>query len=263
MNSSRLDAPAGLLIDREQAVSFAFEGTTYAGFAGDTIASALAANGVTTLSRSFKYHRPRGILSACGQDANTIVQVGDDPNVLADRRRVTPGLAARAVNVFGSLDKDRGALIGRMARFLPVGFYYKAFYKPRFAWPMWERVIRRLAGLGTVDLETPHGYYDKQYLFCDVAAVGGGPAGMAAALEAAKSGADVILIEENAELGGSLNYARFDAEGTRARKLRAQLAAAVGGAGTIRVMCDAVCNGWFSDNWLPFIRGNRMYTLRA
>ncbi len=263
MRSSRLDAPAGLLIDHEEPVSFTFEGTAYTGFAGDTIASALAANGVTTLSRSFKYHRPRGILSACGQDANTIVQVGDDPIVLADRHRVTPGLAARAVNVFGGLDKDRGALIGRLARFLPVGFYYKAFYRPRFAWPMWERVIRRLAGLGTVDLETPHGYYDKQYLFCDVAVVGGGPAGMAAALEAAKSGADVILVEENAELGGSLNYARFDAEGTRAGKLRAQLAAAVGGAGTIRVMCDAVCNGWFSDNWLPIIRGNRMYKLRA
>ncbi len=263
MTPDRLPAPAGSLIDRDSAIEFSFEGKRYRGFTGDTVASALLANGVSMLSRSFKYHRPRGVLTACGQDANTMVQIGDEPNVLADRRPIAPGMAVTALNVIGSLDKARGAWLGYMARFMPVGFYYKAFYKPKLAWRFWEPVVRRLAGLGTVNLEANHGYYDKQYLFCDVAVVGGGPAGMAAALEAAKSGAEVVLIEENATLGGALNYARFDAGAKRGAKLRADLAAKVEAAANLRVLTGAVCNGWFSDNWLPVIKGNRMYKLRA
>ena len=263
MSPERLPAPAGASIDRDRTVEFSFEGNRYAGFAGDTIASALLANGVTALSRSFKYHRPRGVLTGCGQDANTLVQIGDESGVLADRRPIEQGMAVTAQNVFGSLDSDHGAWIGRLGRFLPVGFYYKAFYKPRALWPYWEKVIRRLAGLGTVNLEARHGYYDKQYLFADVAVVGGGPAGMAAALQAAKSGAEVVLIDENPTLGGSLNYARFDAQAKRAHKLRADLTARIEAHENIRVLCGAVCNGWFSDNWLPVIRGNRMYKLRA
>ncbi|MEE2980861.1 MAG: 2Fe-2S iron-sulfur cluster-binding protein, partial [Pseudomonadota bacterium] len=192
MISGRLDAPAGALIDRDQTVEFSFDGKRYTGFAGDTIASALLANGVSMLSRSFKYHRPRGVLTAAGQDANTLVQIGDETNVLADRRAIEPGMAVTAQNVFGSLDGDHATWIGRFSRFLPVGFYYKAFYRPKFLWPFWEKVIRRLAGLGTVNQEAGHGYYDKQYLFADVAVVGGGPAGMATALEAAKIGAEVV-----------------------------------------------------------------------
>ena len=263
MSPERLPAPAGASIDRDRTVEFSFEGNRYAGFAGDTIASALLANGVTALSRSFKYHRPRGVLTGCGQDANTLVQIGDESGVLADRRPIEQGMAVTAQNVFGSLDSDHGAWIGRLGRFLPVGFYYKALYKPRALWPYWEKVIRRLAGLGTVNLEARHGYYDKQYLFADVAVVGGGPAGMAAALQAAKSGAEVVLIDENPTLGGSLNYARFDAQAKRAHKLRADLTARIEAHENIRVLCGAVCNGWFSDNWLPVIRGNRMYKLRA
>ncbi|MFQ5783481.1 MAG: 2Fe-2S iron-sulfur cluster-binding protein [Alphaproteobacteria bacterium] len=263
MKPGRLPAPAGSLIDRDRPIDFSFEGRRYTGFAGDTIASALLANGVSMLSRSFKYHRPRGVLTACGQDANTLVQLGDEPNVLADRRRLEPGMAATAVNVLGSLEKDRGEWLGRLARFMPVGFYYKAFYKPKPAWRFWEPMIRRLAGLGTVNPETHHAYYDKQYLFCDVAVVGGGPAGMAAALEAAKAGAEVLLIEENATLGGALNYARFDPEAKRARRLRAEFARKIADEANIRVLTDATCNGWFSDNWLPIIKGRRMYKLRA
>ncbi len=263
MTPGRLPAPAGSSIDRERRIGFHFEGKRYSGFAGDTIASALMANGVSVLSRSFKYHRPRGVLTACGQDANTLVQVGDEPNVLADRRRIEQHMRVTALNVFGSLERDRGAWLGRMGRFMPVGFYYKAFYRPRAAWRLWEPVIRRLAGLGEVDVNSVHRYYDKQYLFADVAVVGGGPAGLAAALEAAKAGGEVVLIEENAALGGSLNYARFDAAGERAAKERADLVAGVEKCANIRVLVDAVCNGWFSDNWLPVIAGNRMYKLRA
>ncbi|MCH7943114.1 MAG: (2Fe-2S)-binding protein [Proteobacteria bacterium] len=263
MNDMRLPAPAGSLIDRDQPVDFSFEGRRHSGYRGDTIASALMADGELVLSRSFKYHRPRGVLTACGQDANTLVQIGDQTNVLADRRDIEPGMAVVAQNVFGGLDGDYAAWLGYLARFMPVGFYYKAFYKTLSPWSFWEKIFRRLTGLGVVNRDAGHGYYDKQYLFADVAVIGGGAAGMAAALQAAKSGAEVVLIEENKTLGGALNYARFDADPAPAAKRRARLTGGIDAAGNIRVLSEAVCNGWFTDNWLPVIQGNRMYKLRA
>jgi sarcosine oxidase subunit alpha len=260
---NRLPAPAGSLIDRERTVSFQFEGRSYAGSAGDTIASALAANDVWILSRSFKYHRPRGVVTMAGLDANTLVQIGDEPNVLADRRPISEGLAVRGQNYRGSLEHDRERWIELFGKFLPVGFYYKAFYKPRGSWKLWEPFIRRRAGLGTVNTHAHHGHYDKAYLFADVAVVGAGPAGLAAALEAAKSGAEVILIDDGAAPGGSLGYARFDADGSRGARLAGELAAAVHAEPNIRLLSDAVCTGLFADNWLAVIRGNRLYKLRA
>src|SRR5262245_29269702 len=260
---NRLAAPAGSLIDRDRTISFEFEGRRYAGCDGDTIASALAANDVWILSRSFKYHRPRGVLTMAGLDANTLVQIGDEPNVLADRRPISEGLVVRGQNYRGSLEHDRERWIGLFGKFLPVGFYYKAFYKPRGSWKFWEPFIRRRAGLGTVNTHAHHGHYDKAYLFADVAVVGAGPAGLAAALEAAKSGAEVILIDDGAKLGGSLGYARFDADGSRGARLAEELAEAVRVEPNIQVLSDAVCTGLFVDNWLAAIRGNRLYKLRA
>ncbi|MSP81399.1 MAG: FAD-dependent oxidoreductase [Alphaproteobacteria bacterium] len=263
MMASRLPAPAGVLIDRSKPITFNFCGQDYTGFQGDTIASALAANGVGMLSRSFKYHRPRGLMTAAGQDANTLVQIGDEPNVLADLRAIEAGLAITAQNVFGSLANDYANVLDGLGRFLPVGFYYKTFFRPKGAWRYWEKLIRALAGLGKVDVGAHHGYYDKQYLFCDVAVVGGGAAGLAAAQAAAAAGADVILIEENVRLGGALNYARFDVEGRRGRGLRADLVPRIEADQNIRVLTGAFANGWFADHWIPVIQGNRMYKLRA
>ena len=260
---SRLAPPRGLWIDRSRPLAFAFDGRRHSGYAGDTVTSALWAEGVKILSRSFKYHRPRGTLSAAGHDANSLVQIGDEANVAADTRALEEGLVVEAQNVFGSLTHDRAQLLDRLGRFLPVGFYYKAFFRPRGAWKRWEPAIRRLAGLGRVNTAGRHGYFDKQYLWADVAVVGGGPAGLAAALEAAASGAEVILIEEAARLGGSLTYARFDAEGRRGAGERARLLEAVAASGNIRVLADAVCNGWFADHFLAVLRGNRMFKLRA
>lgn len=261
---TRLPAPTGLLIERDKPVSFSFEGRRYEGFAGDTIASALAANGVKVLSRSFKYHRPRGILTMAGQDANTLVQLKHEPNVLADRHPISEGLEVLGQNYTGSLYRDWGALMGCISRFMPVGFYYRAFFRPKGIWErFWEPLVRRSAGLGRVRLDSPHGYYDKAYGFYDVAVIGGGAAGMSAALAAAKAGAKVLLVEENQALGGALNYARFDIEGERGKRLRVELAAAIAAEPGIEVMTDAVCNAWFSDNWLPVIRGNRLYKVRA
>lgn len=260
---SRLPAPMGLLIDRNQPLAFSFDGKPYQGFAGDSIASALLANGRFLLSRSFKYHRPRGPLTMAGQDANTLVQLPSEPNVLADSHLLENGLQVTGQNFNGSLDNDKDAYLGKFSKFMPVGFYYRSFYKPKGAWKLWEPVIRKKAGLGVLDLKFQPEYYDKAYLFADLAVIGAGPAGLQSALTAANAGAKVLLIEQQPVLGGSLTYARFDIDGNRADTLRRELVDAVQGHSNIHVLKKATCNAWFTDNYLPVIQGKRMYKVRA
>ena len=259
----RLGQGFGLLVDQSRPIEFTFEGSSCRGFEGDVIASALAGCGQWLLSRSFKYHRPRGILSMAGHDANTLVQLPDEPNVLADRQPIEPGLEVSGQNYRGSLAHDRGASLRLFGRFLPVGFYYRAFHRPKGAWKRWEPIIRSFAGLGRVNPSAPHRYYDKAYGFYDLVVVGGGPAGMSAALEAAGHGLEVLLVEEFPILGGSLTYARFGAEPTRAQQEHGRLIAEIEASPNITVYTDAVGNGLFADNFLPVIRGNRMYKVRA
>lgn len=261
---NRLSEPNGLLIDRSQTVEFEFEGRSYEGLSGDTVASALAAHDQWLLSRSFKYHRPRGILTMAGQDANCLVSVDGDPNVPADVQKIKSAMRIAGQNYKGSLAKDRNARIGRYAKFLPVGFYYKTFFKPKGAWEKrWAPIIRKFAGLGEIDTTTVPGYFDKQYKFCDVLVVGGGPAGLSAAKTAADAGAEVLLVDENNVLGGALNFARFGVDGDDVRIQRQDLLAAVSAAENIEQMAGAICNGWFSDNWLPVIKDQRLYKVRA
>ncbi|SFG21109.1 FAD-dependent oxidoreductase [Neptunomonas qingdaonensis] len=259
----RLDAPMGLLINREKPVSFTFEGKTFTGFEGDSIASALLANKHWLMSRSFKYHRPRGPLTMAGQDANTLVQLGGEPNVLADRQTITSAMMVEGQNYNGTLENDRDAILGNFGRFMPVGFYYRSFFKPMGVWDKWEGFIRKKAGLGKLDLTFQPEYYDKKYLFHDVLVVGAGPAGLAAALEAADAGASVLLVEEQPILGGALTYSRFDEEGVVADKLRTDLVARVEAHSRIDVLLNATCNAWFTDNYLPIIQGKRMFKVRA
>ena len=269
MNTAvRLEAPMGLLIDRDKPISFRFEGETYQGLVGDTLASALVANGRMLLSRSFKYHRPRGPLTMAGQDANTLVQLGREANVMADREPLAEGDDAKGQNYSGSLDRDRNALLGIFARFMPVGFYYRAFFKLPFlksvgTWQFFEPSVRKKAGLGVLDLDFKPDYHDKAYLFHDLVVVGGGPAGLSAALVAAEGGADVLLVDEQRVLGGALSYHRFDIEGHRAEALRQSLLDQVSQNTRITVLSNAVCNAWYSDNYLPVIQGSRLYKVRA
>ncbi|WP_417225471.1 2Fe-2S iron-sulfur cluster-binding protein [Amphritea sp.] len=264
MNSEkRLSAPAGLLIDREKPLSFSFEGQQYSGFEGDSIASALLSNQQWLMSRSFKYHRPRAPLTMAGQDANTLVQLGGEPNVLADRQVAAEGMQIEGQNYKGTLEGDKDAYLGNFGRFMPVGFYYRSFFKPMGVWDKWEGYIRKKAGLGKIDLDFKPEYYDKKYLFTDVVVIGSGPAGLSAALKAADAGAQVLLVEEMPLLGGALTYNRFDIEGVQADSLRQELIEKVTAHAKIEVMTDTVCNAWFTDNYLPLIKGKRLYKLRA
>lgn len=265
--SARLPEPNGLLIDRNQPISFTFEGRTIQGFQGDSIASALTGAGEKVLSRSFKYHRPRGVMTMAGQDANTLVQLPGAPNVLADRTPIREGLQVTGQNYKGSLVNDRLMILDRFSRFMPVGFYYKTFFKPGLfgggSWNYYEPKIRAIAGLGVVDQDHQHDYFDKQYLFHDVVVVGSGAAGMSAALQAAEAGADTLLVDENPQLGGALSYARFGTDaGTGLAKMQ-ELASKVTAHARITVMTEAICQGLFADNWLPVIMGNRLYKIRA
>ena len=259
----RLPDPKGMYLDRNKTITFSFSGRTYQGFQGDTVASALAASDQRLLSRSFKYHRPRGILTMAGRDANTFVQINDEPSARADTYPISEGLKVQAQNIYGSLEKDWGSLIEYMGRFLPVGFYYKAFYKPKGIWKYWDTVIRNFAGLGKVDISAIPYSSDKAYRFCDVAIIGGGPAGLSAALEAAEAGAEVIIIDENSMLGGSLNYSRFHADINKTAQLRRQLIDPVVNHPAISIYTNAICTGWFADNWLAVMCKQRLIKLRA
>ena len=263
MTRSRLDAPFGQWIDRSESVDIRFEGKTYSGFMGDTVASALIANQQWLLSRSFKYHRPRGPLTLCGHDANTLVQLPEAPNRLADELPISEHRVINAQNYSGSLERDRNQLLDSLGRFMPVGFYYKAFYKPFGSWRFWERIIRRKAGLGVANLTVEPRYTDKQYLFHDIAIIGGGPAGISAALTAAQAGASVLLIDDQPHLGGSLNYHRFDIDAAERAPTLNHLRTQILDNDNIRVLTSATCNGWFTDHYLPVLQGSRMYKVRA
>ena len=263
MKHQRLPAPYGSRIHRDKPIEIQFDGKTIKGYLGDNVASALIANDQWLISRSFKYHRPRGPLTLAGHDANTLVQTPEAPNRLAEELPLEHHPVVTAQNVTGSLQRDYSRALDTLGRFLPVGFYYKAFYKPHGSWALWEPIIRQSAGLGVANLQNQPGYTDKQYLFTDIAVIGAGPAGLQASLTAADGGASVLLIDENPELGGSLNYHRFDLTGNDAAILRDTLVTAVNAHPNIRVMTQALCNGWFTDHFLPVLQGSRLYKVRA
>lgn len=256
----RLPASSGEWIDRSKPVEFSFEGQTFKGYAGDTISSALWGADVRVLGRSFKYHRPRGVLSLANHDTNALHQWGDQPNVRADVTPLVAGMTLTAVNTFGSLAADKGRFLGKMARFLPVGFYYKAFHT-RKLFPMWERMFRAMTGLGAVDLASPPRTTPKAYDFCDVLVIGAGPSGLSAALAAAAQGAEVAVVDENARPGGSAGYQLGNDSGRR--RLLAELLAKVAAEPRIRVLTGTYAAGYYKDHWIPLVSVDRMLKMRA
>lgn len=195
-------------LDRAKPLAFTYNNVPFQGFRGDTLASALLANGVDVVGRSFKYHRPRGIVGSGAEEPNAIVQLGRGgyalPNYRATQVELFDGLVATSVNSWPSLRFDVLAVNGWFSRLMPAGFYYKTFLWPRATWKRSEHLIRRASGLGTVPSEADPDRYDKVHWHCDVMVIGGGPAGLAAALEAGRRGARVLLVDDQAEFGGRL-----------------------------------------------------------
>ena len=247
----RVSPQPGELIDRSSSFSFRWNDSIYGAFEGDTIISALAASGERVFSRSFKYHRPRGILSATFHDPSCIVQVGDEPNVRAAHRKVAAGMEVSTQNAWPSLNYDVGVANQLVARFIAAGFYYKTFIKPQRLWPTYEKILQRFAAGGKVSQSGGHGAFDKRYAHPDVLVAGGGPAGMAAALGAASAGARVMLVEEEYELGGHLRFGDA-AQLATLRELREAVCAHDG----IEVLVNSVVTGRYDDNWIAVLQRN-------
>ena len=268
--NSRLETRPGEQIDRSQVVEFEFDGRSFRGFHGDTIASALFASGQRVFSRSFKYHRPRGLLCCSGNCPNCLVTVGDEPNVRSCTRPIEPGLEVRSQNAWPSLRFDLLSILDRMHWLMPVGFYYKALHQPKALWLLARQLIRRVGGLGSIDINTAHDdHFSTVNRHADVVVVGGGPAGMAAALAAADGGASVMLIDDQPSLGGHLRYngqvvpAPASGEMRPASELARSMADAVSHSPNLEVLNDATVFGLYQDRLVAVLTGEGIVRVRA
>ncbi|MGB5557374.1 MAG: sarcosine oxidase subunit alpha family protein, partial [Paracoccaceae bacterium] len=229
------------IVARTTPVKFSFDGQSYPAFDSDTLASALLANGVRLVGRSFKYHRPRGILTAGSEEPNALVTTGQGaaqtPNVRATMQEVFDGLTARSQNNWPSLRTDVMGVNDLLSPFLTAGFYYKTFMWPKAFWEkLYEPIIRRAAGLGALSGQHDTGRYDKAFAFCDLLIIGAGPAGLMAALTAGRAGADVVLADENAWLGGRLRAEVEEIDGGPGHVWAAGVEAELRAMPTVRIM---------------------------
>ncbi|HEX9906138.1 MAG TPA: 2Fe-2S iron-sulfur cluster-binding protein, partial [Propylenella sp.] len=244
----------GARVDRTRPLTFTFDGAVVTGFAGDTVASALLASGRTLVARSFKYHRPRGVYSAGAEEPNALVTLGTgaatEPNAKATIVEASQGLAVRSQNAWPSLDNDFGALNEYLSPFFAAGFYYKTFIGPfRGAWMFYEPFIRRAAGLGKASFEPDPDRYETMHAFCDVLVVGGGPAGLSAALAAGRAGARVILCDDNPVLGGSADL-EDGIGGSDAADWLFAMTSALGALANVRQLTRTSVYGYYDGNVL-------------
>jgi sarcosine oxidase subunit alpha len=249
--------PQGGRVDRARPIAFTFDGKPFTGLAGDTLASALLANGVALMGRSFKYHRPRGALSMGSDEPNALVTLDagtgrTTPNLRATQVELYEGLVARSQNAWPSLRLDAMAVNGLASEFFPAGFYYKTFMHPLGAWEtIYEPAIRRAAGLGVAPSDPDPDHYGFEFAHCEIAVVGAGPAGLAAALAGARAGVRVILFDEQAEMGGSLlseTGATIDGESASAWVARAL--AELAASARVTLLPRTQVFGYYHQNFL-------------
>lgn len=250
-------------IDRSRTLRFRFDGRDYEGHPGDTLASALLANGVRLVARSFKFHRPRGIFAAGMEEPSALVRLGAEPNRRATDIALYDGLVASSQHAWPSLTFDLATPIGWLAPLFPAGFYYKIFFRSPALWrQVWEPLLRHMAGLGRAPREPDPVRFDKTHVHCDVLVVGGGPAGLAAALAAGRAGARVIIAEAGGELGGALLRRPGQIEAGWVDTVAAELATLP----EIQVLTNTVAFGRYDGNYLLAAeRGerNRLWHIRA
>ena len=251
MSVNRLDGEGE--IRRDRTLSFTFDGKHYTGHPGDTLASALLASGVRLVARSFKYHRPRGILTAGSEEPNALVELRTgarrEPNTRATVVELFDGLEARSQNCWPSLAVDFGAINSFLSPVLIAGFYYKTFMWPAAFWEkLYEPAIRRAAGLGRASLDADPDTYEKAHAFCDLLIIGGGPAGLAAALAAGRTGARVILCDEDFLLGGRLRGDRHEIDGKGGALWARQVAEELASLPEVQVMTRTTVFGAYDGN---------------
>jgi sarcosine oxidase subunit alpha len=264
--------PRGGRIDRSRTLAFGFDGRALEGHAGDTLASALLANGIHLVGRSFKYHRPRGILSAGAEEPNALVTLGSGsratPNLRATEILLRDGLVARSQNCFPSVGFDLGRINDLLAPLLPAGFYYKTFLAPGF-WRLAEPLIRRAAGMGRAPQGRDPDRYAQRHAVCDVLVVGGGPAGLAAALAAGRTGARVILADDQPELGGALLAEPPETDAAPALAWADEARAALAALPETTVLTRTRVAGYYDGNFLTAVESldgvvsQRLWKIRA
>ncbi len=239
---------------------FSFDGKYYTGLEGDTVASALLAHGVHLMGRSFKYHRPRGPISAGSEEPNALINVGRDatreqPNVRATVQEIFEGLQTRSQNRWPSLEYDIGSVNNFGSPFFAAGFYYKTFMWPKAAWKhIYEPFVRAAAGLGTAPKEADTDHYSNRYAHCDVLIVGAGVAGLAAALAAAQTGANVILCDEQPEAGGALHYESGTMiDGMPGYEWAQRTAKKLASMKNVRVLNRTTAFGYYAQNFVSLV----------
>ncbi|MDX6523961.1 MAG: sarcosine oxidase, subunit alpha, partial [Gaiellales bacterium] len=259
MADPRLASRQGELIDRSRQVSFTWQGVPTTGYAGDTIASALFAAGTRVFSRSFKYHRRRGLMCCAGQCPNCLVEVNGEPTVRACVTPIEQDMVVSHLNAWPSLNRDFLHLVGRLTPSfgMQAGFYYKTFIHPRRAWPLYEKVLRNAAGLGRLDpAHRRSERFDKVHRHVDVLVLGGGEAGLEAAAEAAEDGRHVALVDEGLALGGHLAWA-----GPRGHARLHSLLERVS-AGGVEILQPAYAGGVYEGLLVPVFQGRTMHRFR-
>ncbi len=266
---ARLDSHPGEVIDRGRRLSFQLDGKTFQAYPGDTIAAALLASGVHVFSRSFKYHRPRGLLCASGNCPNCLMNVNGVPNERVCTRLVRDGDRVTSQHCWPSLRWDVFSLVELLDFALTAGFYYKTLIRPRFLWKLAEPIIRRMAGLGTLSPDSgADDGCEYEHLSSQVTVVGGGPAGLAAALAAAEAGAEVVLIDDQRELGGHLLHQRRELSDLSSGKkpgyeIGRDLANQLAGTPRVTVLKPALAFGAYEGNLLGVVVGKRLIHLRT